>query len=77
MKKYVRAASCMDYEDRVHPGDTVRIVPIDKVPNADREFKVNKLLNEGFLYGLSTTCDGYVMPYSWIKSLRVIKRAES
>jgi hypothetical protein len=63
----------MDYEDRVKVGDTVRIVPKSKVPNADREFTVNELRNDGFLYGVSCTCDGYVMPYSWIKSLRVIK----
>lgn len=66
----------MDYVDLVKPGDTVRIVPIDKVPNADREFKVDELLNEGFLYGLSTTSDGYVMPYSWIKRLKVIKHGK-
>ena len=65
-----------DYESKVKPGDVVRIVPIDKVPNADREFKVNELLEDGFLYGLSTTCDGYVMPYFWIKSLQVVKGQE-
>ena len=62
-----------DYEKRVKVGDTVRIVPIDKVPNAERQFKVNALLDQGFLYGLSTTCDGYVIPYSWIKRLTVVK----
>lgn len=67
----------MDYENKVNVGDTIRIVPIASVPNAEREFKVNALLNDGFLYGLSTTCDGYVIPYSWIKSLRVVKKGSN
>lgn len=63
-----------DCKNMVKAGDTVRIVPVDMFPNATRKFTVYKLTEEGFLYGVSTTCDGYVMPYSWIKSLKVIKR---
>ena len=66
-----------DFEGKVKVGDRIRIVPIDSVPNAEREFKVNALLNEGFLYGLSTTCDGYVIPYSWVKSFKVIPAQKS
>lgn len=53
-------------------GDTVEITPISKVPNAERRFKVNDILDNGFLYGLSTTCDGYVMPFSWIEDIKIV-----
>ena len=56
----------------VKPGDTVEITPISKVPNAERRFKVNDVLDDGFLFGLSTTCDGYVMPFSWIKDIKIV-----
>ena len=56
----------------VKPGDTVEITPISKVPNAERRFKVNDVLDDGFLYGLSTTCDGYVMPFAWIKDIKIV-----
>lgn len=56
----------------VKPGDTVEITPISKVPNAERRFNVNDILNDGFLYGLSTTCDGYVMPFSWIEDIKIV-----
>lgn len=56
----------------IKSGDTVEIVPIDKFPNAERRFMVNDKLEEGFLYGLSETCDGYVMPYSWIKEIKIV-----
>lgn len=56
----------------VKPGDTVEITPISKVPNAERRFKVNDILDDGFLYGLSTTCDGYVMPFSWIEDIKIV-----
>ena len=72
--KGVEQMNKSDYEKKVKKGDTVRIVPIDSVPNAERVFKVDELLNQGFLYGCSITCDGYVIPYSWIKSIRVIKK---
>ena len=56
----------------VKPGDTVEITPIPKVPNAERRFKVDKILDDGFLYGLSITCDGYVMPFTWIQDIKIV-----
>ena len=56
----------------VKPGDTVEITPIPKVSNAERRFKVNDILDDGFLYGLSTTCDGYVMPFTWIQDIKIV-----
>lgn len=56
----------------VKPGDMVEITPIPKVPNAERRFKVNEVLDNGFLYGLSTTCDGYVMPFAWIQDIKIV-----
>ena len=56
----------------VKPGDTVEITPIPKVPNAERRFKVDEILDDGFLHGLSTTCDGYVMPFTWIQDIKIV-----
>ena len=56
----------------VKPGDTVEIIPIPKVPNAKRRFKVDEILNDGFLFGLSTTCDGYLMLFEWIEDIRIV-----
>lgn len=56
----------------VKAGDTVEIVPIDKFPNAERKFKVDEITKEGFLYGLSEYCDGYVIPFNWIKELKIV-----
>lgn len=57
----------------VKVGDVVEITPIDKVPNAERRFKVDDITKEGFLYGLSETCDGYVIPFYWIKDIKIVK----
>ena len=56
----------------VKPGDIVEITPISKVPNAERRFKVDEILDDGFLYGLSTTCDGYRMPFMWIEDIKIV-----
>lgn len=56
----------------VKPGDVVEIVPIDKVPNCERKFKVFGKTNTGFAYGITETCDGYEIPYSWIKSIKIV-----
>lgn len=58
----------------VKPGDIVEIIPIDKFPNAERKFKVDEITKEGFLYGLSETCDGYVIPFNWIKDISIVSR---
>lgn len=50
-------------------GDEIEIIPIDKFPNADRKFKINYFSKDGFVYGLSETCDGYEMPFNWIKGI--------
>lgn len=57
----------------VKVGDTIEITPNPKVPNAEKIFKVDEILEEGFLYGSSETCDGYVIPYSWIKDVKIIQ----
>lgn len=59
----------------VQPGDTVKITPNRKMPKADRTFKVDAVLESGFLYGCSTTCDGYVMPFTWIKDIKIVASA--
>ena len=56
----------------VKPGDTVEITPISKVPDAERRFKVDEILDDGFLFGLSTTCDGYLMPFEWIEDIKIV-----
>lgn len=56
----------------VKPGDMVEITPISKVPNAERRFKVDEVLDDGFLYGLSETCDGYVIPFTWIQDIKIV-----
>lgn len=64
-----------DYEKRgVKEGDTIRIIPRETVPNADRVLKIDRLTPWGIEYGATTTNDSYYMPYSWIKSFRIIKR---
>lgn len=57
----------------VKPGDTIEIEPIDKFPNAERKFKVDGITEEGFLYGLSEYCDGYAIPFYWIKNIKIVK----
>lgn len=56
----------------VKPGDTIKITPIDKVPNCEREIKVDYITEEGFLYGLSETCDGWIIPFNWIKDFEIV-----
>lgn len=68
----------MDYASQmvlqmVKPGDIVEIQPIDKFPNAERKFKVDAITKNGFIYGVSEYCDGYEMPFYWIKSLKIVK----
>ena len=57
----------------VKKGDTIEIEPIDKVPNIDKHFKVDEVLDNGFLYGCSIRCDGYVIPFNWIKNIKIVK----
>lgn len=56
----------------VKVGDTVEITPKEKFPNAERRFKVDDICKEGFIYGISEYRDGYVMPFYWIDSLRIL-----
>lgn len=56
----------------VKRGDTVRITPIDRMPNLDREFKVDYVNEKGFIYGLSPYSDGYQMPFWAIKDIEII-----
>lgn len=55
----------------IRPGMRVKITPIPKVPDADTEFVVNEVRDDGFLYGVTETCDGYVMPFAWIDGISV------
>ena len=52
--------------------DLVRIVPIKKCPNAERVFVVDDILDNGFLYGVSETCNGYVIPFNWVEDISII-----
>lgn len=68
----------MDYAssvvlNTVKPGDMVEIKPISKVPNCERRFRVDDITKEGFLYGLSETCDGYIIPFNWIDKIKIVK----
>lgn len=60
--------------ENIKAGDVVEIKPIKNVPNCERRFKVDAVLNYGFLYGCSTTCDGYVIPFRWVSSIKVVER---
>lgn len=55
-------------------GDIVEIVPIDKLPNLDRVLKVWDVSSNGIIYNVSVTCDGYEMPFSWIKEVKIVGR---
>lgn len=59
----------------VKVGDTLEITPISTFPNAERKFKVDDILEEGFLYGASETCDGYVIPYYWIQDVKIVSHS--
>lgn len=64
----------LDYRKKgVSEGKTIKITPIDSVPNADRVLKIDRLTPYGIEYGASITNDSYFMPYSWIKRFRIIK----
>lgn len=58
----------------LHEGDTVIITPHEKFPDAEKELDFYMLTPEGILYGVNEHCDGYIMPYSWIKDFTVKKR---
>ena len=67
----VNALSMTDKIKRVKKGDIINITPIDKVPNCERQIKVDEVTSEGFLYGVSTTCDGWIIPFYWIKDFEI------
>ena len=54
-------------------GDTVEIVPSSKMPNADRKFRVQDITKNGFIYGISENCDGYLMPFYAIEDIKIVK----
>ena len=56
----------------VKPGDIVRIVPNEKMPNLEREFIVDDITKNGFLTGCSCTSDGYTIPFFAIESVEII-----
>lgn len=56
----------------IKKGDIVEIEPIDKIPGCDIKFKVDEVLPDGLLYGCSETCDGFVVPFKWIKHIRIL-----
>lgn len=60
----------------VKVGDTIRITPKNNVPNAQREFKVDDITLDGFVFGCSTTSDGRMIPFSWIKSIRKVNKGK-
>lgn len=55
----------------VKRGTILEIEPIDKLPNFEHEIKVDYVTKDGFVYGMSTTCDGYLYPFYAIKSLKI------
>ena len=56
----------------VKRGDTLEITPIDKLPNFDRKIKVDYVTKDGFIYGMSSTCDGYLYPFYAIKDCKIV-----
>lgn len=56
----------------VKRGDTIQIKPIDSMPNLDRVIKVQYVEKDGFWYGMTSSCDGYLLPFWAIKSIKII-----
>lgn len=57
----------------VKKGDHLEITPIDKLPDFDKEITVQDVLDNGFLYGVTDRCDGYVYPFWAIKDVKIVK----
>ncbi len=71
----------MDYVSQmilpiIKKGDIIEIEPIPKFPNCERKITVDDITDKGFLYGCSTTCDGYMIPFYFINSLKIIGHKE-
>lgn len=58
----------------VTKGDCLEIVPINNLPNLPKKIKVDEVRADGFLYGLSASCDGFIYPFWAIKSLKIVKK---
>ena len=56
----------------VQRGDTIQIKPIDSLPYLDRIIKVQSVEKDGFWYGMTGSCDGYLLPFWAIKSIKII-----
>ena len=58
------------------PGTRLRLEPIKKLPNMDRDIVLDGITDclgePAILYGVSETCDGYSIPFSWIESYEVL-----
>lgn len=60
----------------VKVGDTIEIEPTDRMPYLDRVVTVQRIINSGFssgfCYGMTADCDGYMIPFRAIKSIKII-----
>lgn len=56
----------------VRRGDKLQITPIDRVPNFEREITVDWVEDGRFIYGCSTTFDGYGYPFWAIKDIKIV-----
>ena len=60
----------------VKEGTHLKLTPIPKLPNMDRDVVVNYIGEccdePAIIYGMSETCDGYAIPCSWIKDFEIV-----
>lgn len=57
----------------VKPGDTIKVKARESLPNFSGTYKVDYLVDDGFLYGVSGSCDGYTMPFWAIEEIAIVK----
>lgn len=61
----------------IAPCTHLRLTPIPKLPNMDRDVVVNCIRNwsgePSIVYGMSERCDGYAIPFSWIEDYEIIE----
>ena len=56
----------------VKVGDKLKIIPLDNLPNFDREIVVDGINENSFSYGATETSDGYEYPFWAIKEMEII-----
>lgn len=56
----------------VQKGNTIQIKSTKNFPNVPKKIKVDYITNNGFVYNVSSTCDGYTIPFYMIDSFKIL-----